>query len=116
MTLTRREMMAALLAGGAASAPLTAQIRFPPESARGSADISALPLLRQRNLNYAGAFRFPEAGPYGASPFAIFSYAWQGFDYNPVNNSLFAMGHTLGGGGLLAEISIPALGRGPFGS
>lgn len=60
-------------------------------------------LLQRSDITYLGAFRTPQ-GIFGESEFA---YSKGALEYNPDNNSLFAVGHDTQNG--IAEISIPSL-------
>jgi hypothetical protein len=73
------------------------------------------PLLQAANLVYQGAFRVPAGILEGAnlSPwqhtngYAQFAYGGTSLAFNPVNNSLFIVGHDQGQ--LVAEVDIPTL-------
>jgi len=67
------------------------------------ADISDAPLLSKDDLVYLGAFRVPRKDINGNT----FSYGGRALAFNPVNNSLFIMGHVKNQ--LTAEISIPQI-------
>jgi len=60
-----------------------------------------LPLINQNNLSYLGAFTVPK-GAFGSSTFA---YGGTAIAFNPVNNSLFMVGHDWDQA--IAEIKIP---------
>jgi hypothetical protein len=63
----------------------------------------SLPLLQLRNLVYQGAFRVP-SGQFGRS---VFDYGGTAPAYNPMNDSLFIVGHDWDQ--LVAEIKIPKI-------
>jgi hypothetical protein len=61
-------------------------------------------LIQFSDLEYLGAFRVPQ-GEYGSPQYTGFNYGGTGLTYNPLNNSLFIVGHNWHQ--LVAEISIP---------
>src|SRR5512141_3173961 len=63
-------------------------------------------LLGQSDLEYLGAFRVPQ-GDYGSPSYSGFNYGGTALSYNPVNNSLFLVGHSWYQ--LTAEISVPQI-------
>jgi len=67
-------------------------------------------LIHQSNLSYLGAFTLP-SGTFGVSSF---DYGGTALTYNPVNNSLFMVGHDYQQA--VAEVSIPALKTGSLSS
>lgn len=63
---------------------------------------ATLPLVQKSDLVYVGAFRVPQGGDTEST---TFGYGGTAIGYNPVNNSLYLVGHTYQQ--LTAEISIP---------
>ena len=67
---------------------------------------SAQVLLHQSDLVYQGAFRVP-TGKLGANQAVGFAFGGAALAYNPVNNSLFIVGHVYDQ--MTAEIGIPQI-------
>jgi hypothetical protein len=64
-------------------------------------ELAKLPLLKKEHLQYVGGFRLP-GGMHGASSF---DYGGTALAYNPVNDSLFLVGHDWHQA--IGEVSIP---------